>query len=132
MQLYWLWLGGECADCTAPVLTQVLGSQKYMGHGTDLFATWFAHLDWSTCCMNHCSVRTNFDNICIPMTQGYIINPWGVILTLLYPGGGHNDPPLAKSAPVLQGLHFEWPKLVDNSYLPLYYGVIFVSGPKIT
>ena len=28
-------------------------------------------------------------------------------LTLLYPGGGHNDPPLAKSAPVLQGLHFE-------------------------
>ena len=27
---------------------------------------------------------------------------------------------LAKSAPVLQGLHFEWPKLVDNSYLPLY------------
>ena len=28
--------------------------------------------------------------------------------------------PLLKSAPVLQGLHFEWPKLVDNSYLPLY------------
>ena len=29
-------------------------------------------------------------------------------------------PVKAKSAPVLQGLHFEWPKLVDNSYLPLY------------
>ena len=54
------------------------------------------------------------------------------VLTLLYPGGGHNDPPSAKSAPVLHRLHFEWPKLVDNSYLPLYYGVIFVSGPKIT
>ena len=29
-------------------------------------------------------------------------------LTLPYLGrGGHNEPPLAKSAPVLQGLHFE-------------------------
>ena len=27
---------------------------------------------------------------------------------------------------------FEGSPLVDNSYLPLYYGVIFVSGPKIT
>ena len=40
--------------------------------------------------------------------------------------------PFQKSAPILQGLQFEWPKLVDNSYLSLYYGVIFVSGPKIT
>ena len=28
-------------------------------------------------------------------------------LTLLYTGGGHSGPPLAKSAPVHQGLHFE-------------------------
>ena len=47
-------------------------------------------------------------------------------------GGGHNGPPLAKSAPVHQGLYFEGSQLVDNSYLPIYYGVIFVSGPKIT
>ena len=42
-------------------------------------------------------------------------------LTLCLMGGGIECPPLAKSAPVHQGLTFEWPWSDDNSYLYIYY-----------
>ena len=43
------------------------------------------------------------------------------LLTLYLMGGGIECPPLAKSAPVHQGLTFEWPWRDDNSYLYIYY-----------
>ena len=56
------------------------------------------------------------------------------LLSLLYLGGMGviMTPPQAKSAPALQGFHFDQPKLFDNSYLPLYQVATFAFRPKIT
>ena len=47
------------------------------------------------------------------------------MLTLSLMAGAIQWPPLAKSAHVLQGMSFEWPHLVDNSYLGIGIGLFW-------
>ena len=51
------------------------------------------------------------------------------LLTLSWLGEGValNGPNLAKLASML-GMSFEWPQMVDNSYLSIYLKILFASG----